>query len=68
MTCPTRLSPRQLEILHLFSDGQQQREVATALALSQKTVSHHSTEILRRLNARSIAHAAAMVARCERDR
>jgi DNA-binding NarL/FixJ family response regulator len=43
------LSPRQLEVLRLVTEGHTTREVAKRLKLSAKTVETHRGEIMRRL-------------------
>jgi DNA-binding NarL/FixJ family response regulator len=62
---PTRLpqreplTPRQLEILRLIAAGQTTAEIASRLYLSPETVRWHVKAILRKLNARTRAEAAA---------
>lgn len=44
------LTERELEILQQIVDGHSNREIATALFISEKTVKNHITNILRKLN------------------
>lgn len=44
------LTPRQVEVLQLVCDGSSNREIATRLRLSEKTVKAHITLIFRALN------------------
>ncbi|MGN6377973.1 MAG: response regulator [Gaiellales bacterium] len=53
------LTPRQLEILRLIAAGQTTAEIASELYLSPETVRWHVKAILRKLNARTRAEAAA---------
>jgi DNA-binding CsgD family transcriptional regulator len=53
-----RLTPRQLEILHLIAAGSTTREIAERLFLSPETVRWHVKAILRKLGARTRAEAA----------
>ena len=53
------LTPRQLEILRLIAVGQTTGEIAGELYLSPETVRWHVKAILRKLNARTRAEAAA---------
>ncbi|HUZ83131.1 MAG TPA: response regulator transcription factor [Gaiellales bacterium] len=54
-----RLTPRQLEILELIAGGATTAEIAGRLFLSPETVRWHVKSILRKLNARTRAEAAA---------
>lgn len=53
----TALTPRQLEILALVADGQNTKEIAAVLGLSPKTVENYRSAIMRRLDAKNLAHA-----------
>ncbi len=53
------LTPRQLEILRLIAAGQTTAKIASELYLSPETVRWHVKAILRKLNARTRAEAAA---------
>jgi DNA-binding NarL/FixJ family response regulator len=50
-----RLSPREGEIIQLIAEGRSNKEVATRLGISVKTVDAHRTNIMRRLNLHSVA-------------
>jgi DNA-binding NarL/FixJ family response regulator len=57
MSCPSddkvlhaRLSAREFMILEMLSAGKRGSEIATELALSEKTVSTHKVNLLRKLN------------------
>jgi DNA-binding CsgD family transcriptional regulator len=56
---PARLTTRQLEILELVCRGRRDAEIAAELFLSTKTVGHHVSAILRKLDVRSRAEAGA---------
>ncbi|MFJ3811644.1 ATP-binding protein [Streptomyces sp. NPDC090073] len=45
-----QLSPRELEVARLVAEGAANREIARDLYLSLRTVEHHVTRILRKLN------------------
>ena len=46
---PANLTPRELEVLTLLSEGLHNAEIADRLFLSEKTVAHHVSAILRKL-------------------
>lgn len=50
-----RLSSREREIVQLLVEGRTNKEVATALGISAKTVDAHRTNIMRKLEIHSIA-------------
>jgi DNA-binding NarL/FixJ family response regulator len=50
---PRDISPRELEVLKLLALGRSNKEVATALDLSVKTVDAHRSNIMRKLNFRT---------------
>ena len=57
MSCPdddkpphSRLSARELKILEMLSAGKRGFEIASELSLSEKTVSTHKANLLRKLN------------------
>jgi DNA-binding NarL/FixJ family response regulator len=60
---PAGLTARELEVLALVADGLRNAEIAERLVLSQKTVDHHVSAILRKLDARTRGEAAAAAAR-----
>ncbi len=53
------LTAREVEVLALVADGLQDAEIATRLFLSPRTVGHHVSAILRKLDARTRGQAAA---------
>jgi DNA-binding CsgD family transcriptional regulator/tetratricopeptide (TPR) repeat protein len=53
------LTPRELEVLGLLSDGLRNAQIAQHLVVSEKTVHHHVSAVLRKLNARSRGEAVA---------
>jgi DNA-binding NarL/FixJ family response regulator len=66
---PYGLTPRQLEILLLLAGGLRNSEIADRLSTTPKTVEHHVTAVLAKLQARSraeavsIAHSAGLIPR-----
>ncbi len=52
---PTRLTPRQREIVQLLAEGKSSKEVAVALGLSVKTAETHRANIMRRLDCHSVS-------------
>jgi non-specific serine/threonine protein kinase len=52
------LTPRELEVLRLVALGQADREIASALYISHRTVHHHVASILRKLGVATRASAA----------
>ena len=53
----SRLSPREREILTMLAEGQTQKQIATDLVLSQKTVATHIQNLLKKLDVHSRAQA-----------
>lgn len=51
----TRLSPRQIEVLRLITEGLTSREIASRLRLSEKTVETHRSAVAQRLGIRDVA-------------
>ncbi|MFN2594376.1 MAG: LuxR C-terminal-related transcriptional regulator, partial [Actinomycetota bacterium] len=56
---PAGLTPRELDVLRLLHQGLRNFEIAEKLVLSEKTVDHHVSAILRKLGVRTRAAAAA---------
>ena len=50
----TRLTPREKEIVQLLAEGKSNKEVASALSISVKTVETHRTNIMRKLGFHSV--------------
>lgn len=57
---PAGLTPRQDEILRLVADGLRNAQIAERLFISEKTVGHHVSAILRKLGVET-RHEAARV-------
>jgi DNA-binding CsgD family transcriptional regulator/tetratricopeptide (TPR) repeat protein len=60
---PAGLTARELDVLGLVSEGLRNRDIAKRLSLSEKTVDHHVSAILRKLGVGTRGQAAAEAAR-----
>lgn len=60
---PDRLTAREVEVLSLLAAGQTNQEIATALALSPKTVERHLANVYAKVGARNRAEATAYALR-----
>jgi DNA-binding CsgD family transcriptional regulator len=60
---PAGLTSREAEVLGLLAAGLSNAEIAARLVLSDRTVAHHVTAILRKLGARTRGEAGAQAAR-----
>ena len=60
---PAGLTARQLDVLALLIHGDRNADIAAKLVLSEKTVDHHVSAILRKLGVRTRTQAAAEAAR-----
>lgn len=59
----TPLSNRELEVLTLLANGESNAGVGAALSISENTVLHHVSSILRKLGARNRTHAVSIAHR-----
>ena len=57
------MTPRERELLALFADGATTESAADYLVISTETVSTHARNAMRRLGARTRAHAVAIALR-----
>ena len=60
---PAGLTARELEVLALLATGLRNTAIATQLVVSEKTVDHHVSAILRKLDVRTRGEAAVEAAR-----
>jgi DNA-binding NarL/FixJ family response regulator len=60
---PAGLTAREVEVLELVADGLRNSEIAERLFLSEKTVGHHVSAILRKLEVKSRGEASAAARR-----
>lgn len=63
-----RLTDREREVLELLAEGLSNREIGARLYLAEKTVKHHMTSVLQKLQVRSRLEAALMAQRALRER
>jgi DNA-binding NarL/FixJ family response regulator len=57
------LTSRELDVLPLLAEGLRSAEIADRLVISPRTVDHHVSSILRKLNVRTRGQAGAAAAR-----
>ena len=57
---PERLTAREVEVLHLITQGKQNREIADTLVISVHTVERHVSNILGKLGVDSRTQAAVL--------
>jgi DNA-binding CsgD family transcriptional regulator len=60
---PANLTAREVEVLALVAEGLRNADIAAQLFLSERTVAHHVSAILRKLDVQSRAHASAAAVR-----
>ena len=60
---PNGLSPRQTEVLRYVTEGYSYKEIAAALAISERTVNYHMAEIMSKLHFQNRAQVIAYAAR-----
>jgi DNA-binding CsgD family transcriptional regulator len=60
---PAGLTARELEVLELLAEGLRNADIAERLIVSEKTVSHHVSAVLRKLGARTRGEAGAKAVR-----
>jgi DNA-binding NarL/FixJ family response regulator len=60
---PANLTARELEILALVAQGLRNKDIAEQLFLSERTVAHHVSAILRKLDVRTRGEASAEAVR-----
>ncbi|HJR93869.1 MAG TPA: AAA family ATPase [Gaiellaceae bacterium] len=60
---PANLTARELDVLELVSEGLRNAEIADRLVVSKRTVDHHVSAILRKLDARTRGEASATAQR-----
>ena len=60
---PAGLTAREVEVLELLGEGLRNADIAERLFLSEKTVSHHVSAILRKLGVRTRGEASAAAQR-----
>jgi DNA-binding NarL/FixJ family response regulator len=56
---PAGLTPREVEVLRLVAAGRTNREIATSLTISEKTVEQHLLNLYQKLHVDSRAKAVA---------
>ena len=57
------LTPREREVLELVGEGLSNQEIADRMGLAEKTIKHHMTNILGKLQVRSRVEAALLAYR-----
>jgi DNA-binding NarL/FixJ family response regulator len=62
---PAQLTSRELDVLHLLKEGMQNKEIAGKLFISGKTVDHHISSILFKLDVNSRTKAVTEAVRME---
>jgi len=57
------LTPREMQILTLIAEGNQNKQIAKILGISEQTIKNHVSSMLRKLNANDRAHAVMLAMR-----
>jgi DNA-binding NarL/FixJ family response regulator len=60
---PAGLTPRELEVLARLTEGMRNAQIAKALVVSEKTVDHHVSAVLRKLGVQTRGEASAEAVR-----
>lgn len=55
ITPPACLTVREMEVVHLLASGRSNRDIATALSISNKTVEAHRANVMRKLRITGVA-------------
>lgn len=55
------LTPRENEVLYWVAEGYTNKEIGEVLGIATETIKEHVQSILKKLDARNRAHAAAMI-------
>ncbi|BAN69357.1 response regulator transcription factor [endosymbiont of unidentified scaly snail isolate Monju] len=55
------LTPRELEVMKMVTDGRSNKEIANALGVSAKTIEAHRARVMEKMHARSLAELVRMV-------
>ena len=59
------LTPRELEVMKMVTDGRSNKEIANALGVSAKTIEVHRARVMEKMRARSLAELVRMVIEVE---
>jgi len=62
------LTPRELEVMKMVTDGRSNKEIANALGVSAKTIEAHRARVMEKMHARSLAELVRMVIAVEQRR
>ncbi len=63
-----QLTPRELEVMKMVTDGCSNKEIANALGVSAKTIEAHRARVMEKMHARSLAELVRMVIAVEQRR
>ncbi len=62
------LTPRELEVMKMVTDGRSNKEIANTLGVSAKTIEAHRARVMEKMHARSLAELVRMVIAVEQRR